>query len=200
MFLDLLLTMSILINHDDLDAQYARCTFFQIYPPDWDVPVRGHPFCHANVGFLQFGVSVSVVTQISNIRHCKYDPMLLSTHYSNVTMRAMASHITCLTIVYPNSNSSADQRNHQISGSLAFVRGIHLSSVNSPYKGPVTRKMFQFDDVIMLNAVEMMDRFIQADRCHLGYLIRLFNPVNLRTVCKSLNADCLTLASSHRLM
>ena len=32
---------------------------------------------------------------------------------------------------------------------LAFVRGIHRWPVNSPPKGPVTRKMFQFDDVIM---------------------------------------------------
>ena len=34
--------------------------------------------------------------------------------------------------------------------SLAFVRGIHRSTVNAPHKGPVTRKMFPFDDVIML--------------------------------------------------
>ena len=34
--------------------------------------------------------------------------------------------------------------------SLVFVLGI-LWPVNSPYKGPVTRKMFPFDDVIMKN-------------------------------------------------
>ena len=33
--------------------------------------------------------------------------------------------------------------------SLAFVPGTHRWSVNSPHKGPVTRKMFPFDDVIM---------------------------------------------------
>ena len=33
--------------------------------------------------------------------------------------------------------------------SLAFVRGIHRWPVNSPHKGPVTRKVFSFDDVIM---------------------------------------------------
>ena len=38
---------------------------------------------------------------------------------------------------------------HQSSASLAFVRGIHRWPVNSPHKGPVTRKMFPFDDVIM---------------------------------------------------
>ena len=43
----------------------------------------------------------------------------------------------------------ADQRKHQNSASLAFVRGIHRSPVNSSNKGPVTRKMFPFDDVIM---------------------------------------------------
>ena len=35
-----------------------------------------------------------------------------------------------------------DQRKHQNSASLAFVREIHRSPVNSPYKGPVTRKCF----------------------------------------------------------
>ena len=31
-----------------------------------------------------------------------------------------------------------------------FVLGIHRSPVNFPHKGPVTRKMFPFDDVIMV--------------------------------------------------
>ena len=35
------------------------------------------------------------------------------------------------------------------SASLAFVRGIHRWPMNSPHKGPVTRKMLPFDDVIM---------------------------------------------------
>ena len=35
------------------------------------------------------------------------------------------------------------------SASLAFVRGIYWWPVNSPHKGPVTQKMFPFDDIIM---------------------------------------------------
>ena len=35
------------------------------------------------------------------------------------------------------------------SASLAFVRGIHRWPVDSPHKGPVTRKMLPFDDVII---------------------------------------------------
>ena len=38
----------------------------------------------------------------------------------------MASQITSLTIVYTTVHSGADQREHQSSASLAFVRGIHL--------------------------------------------------------------------------
>ena len=54
----------------------------------------------------------------------------------------MASQITSLTIVYSTVYSGADQRKHQSSASLAFVRGIHQGAVNSPHKWPVTRKMF----------------------------------------------------------
>ena len=69
-------------------------------------------------------------------------------HYSDVTM---ASRITSLTIVHLTVYSGTDQTKQQSSASLAFVRGIHRSPVNCPHKGPVTEKMFPFDDVIMRN-------------------------------------------------
>ena len=56
-------------------------------------------------------------------------------HYCDVIMGAMASQITSLTIVYSIVHSGADQRKHQSSASLAFVRGI-------PHKRPVARKIF----------------------------------------------------------
>ena len=70
--------------------------------------------------------------------------------YNDVIMSAIVSQITSLTIVCAAFYSGADQRIYQSSASLAFVRGIHRWPVNSPHKGPVTRKMFPFDDVIML--------------------------------------------------
>ena len=70
-------------------------------------------------------------------------------HYNDAIMSAMASQITSLTIVYSIVYSGADQRNHQSSVSLTFVRRICRWPVNSPHKGPVTRKIFPFDDVIM---------------------------------------------------
>ena len=75
---------------------------------------------------------------------------MMSIHYNDVTMSSIASQITSLTIVYSAVYSGADQRKHQSSASLAFVRVIHRGPVNSPHKWPVTRKMFPFDDVIML--------------------------------------------------
>ena len=69
-------------------------------------------------------------------------------HYSDVIMGAIASQITSLTIVYSIDYSDANQRKHQGSASLAFVRGIHRGPMNSPHKWPVTRKMSPFDDVI----------------------------------------------------
>ena len=66
-------------------------------------------------------------------------------------MGTMASQITSPTIVYSTVYSDADQREHQISASSAFVREIDRSPVNSPHKWPVTRKMFPFDDVIWFN-------------------------------------------------
>ena len=60
----------------------------------------------------------------------------------------MVSQITSLTNVDSTVYSGADQRKHQSSASLAFVRGIHRRPMNSPHIRPVTRKMFPFDDVI----------------------------------------------------
>ena len=79
-----------------------------------------------------------------------YTP-LSSVHYDDVIMGAMASHITSLTIVYSIVYSDADQRKHQSSASLVFVRGIPWWPVYSSHKWPVTRKMTPFDDVIMVS-------------------------------------------------
>ena len=61
----------------------------------------------------------------------------------------MASQITSITTVYSVVYSGADQSKHQSSASLAFLRGIQRWPVNSPHKGPVTRKVLPFDYVIM---------------------------------------------------
>ena len=51
-------------------------------------------------------------------------------------------------------------KKNQSSASLAFVRGIHRWPVNSLHKGPVMRKMFPFDDVIMCNVVSAVSLWV----------------------------------------
>ena len=58
---------------------------------------------------------------------------VFKSHYSDVIISAMASQITSPTIVYSIVYSGADQRKHQSPASMAFVRGIHQWSVNSPH-------------------------------------------------------------------
>ena len=94
---------------------------------------------------LRSGQSL-LTTELRNPAMCT--PLLC--HYNDVIMGTMAYQITSLTIVYSTVYSGADQGKHQSSASLAFVRGIHRWLVNSPHKGPVTWKMFPFDDVIMV--------------------------------------------------
>ena len=104
--------------------------------------------------FIEENVFENGVCKLSTImfrHHCVNEPAASNNEvgYNEVIIGAMASQITSLTIVYSIVYSGADQRRHQSSASLAFVWGIHRWPVNSPHKGPVTRKMFPFDDVIM---------------------------------------------------
>ena len=64
-------------------------------------------------------------------------------HYNDVIMNAVVSQITSVSIVRSTVGSGANQRKHQSSASLAFVREF------TSYKRSVTRKMFPFYDVIM---------------------------------------------------
>ena len=96
-------------------------------------------------------VTHSIVTLPAMWKHLfSLNPCFVQYHYNDVIMRAMASQTTWVPIVYSTVCSGADQRKHQCSASLAFAceetgdRWITLT------KGPVTPKMFPFDDVIMM--------------------------------------------------
>ena len=67
---------------------------------------------------------------------CENRILIFIIHYNDVIMGTMASQITSRTIVYSSVYSGADQRKHQSSASLTFVRGIHRWLMNSPHKWP----------------------------------------------------------------
>ena len=102
-------------------------------------------------------------------------------HYNDVIMGATASQITSLTIVYSTVYLGADQRKHQNSASLTFVLGIHRWPVNSPDKGPVTRKVFPFDYVTMCQNGGNIFGISFAGRCKNNDL-RLCYVMNIRTL------------------
>ena len=81
-------------------------------------------------------------------------------------MTMLASQITSLTVVYSIVYSGVNQRKHQSSASLAFVREIHRGPVNFPHKWPVTRKMFPFDDVIMYISIYIYTTYIYHLKYH----------------------------------
>ena len=93
--------------------------------------------------------------EVNTNHHIKRYHLKISTpyHYNDAIMGTIASQITSLTIVFSIVYSDTDHRKHQSSTSLAFVRWIHRGPVNSPHKWPVTRKMFPFDDVIMIREI-----------------------------------------------
>ena len=94
-------------------------------------------------------VQCTIIAHVVIWSQTKFKPI----HYNDVIMDAMTSQVTSLTIVYSAVYSGADQRKHQSSASLAFVREIQRWPLNFPYKWPVTRvvtrNLFPFDDVIM---------------------------------------------------
>ena len=82
-------------------------------------------------------------------------------HNTDVIMSVMASQITGVPIVYSTVCSGADQRKYQSAASMAFVRRIHLWP---PHKGPVTRRILLFNDVIISWPNEKTDnRFKETD-------------------------------------
>ena len=88
-------------------------------------------------------------------------------HYNGVIMGTMAPQITSLTIFYSTVYSGAAQRKYH---------SRHwLWQVNSPQKCPVMRKMFPFDDVIMLWMYNMVIDWLQ-------FQSKIMKPVNIRFI------------------
>ena len=73
-------------------------------------------------------------------------------HYSDDIMRMMASQFAGVSMVCATVWPGADQRKHQSSESLEFV-GNSPVTIEFSQKGPMTRKMFPFNDVIMPHLV-----------------------------------------------
>ena len=109
--------------------------YFQVSYPRWHVEL--------------FWISEGLATTIYSVtKFCTHWP---SGKVTIISLQRRHSEHDGVSNVYSTVCPGAYQRQHQSSASLAFVRGIHRyqSPVNSPRKGPITREMFSFYDVIM---------------------------------------------------
>ena len=136
----------LLIQTPESDIRYVQQP---ILPPTDPRPTVKNLFHTTHVCTCQLQWFASWLRASAMKIYLSYHYQIATSHYNDVLMSAMASQITSFTIVYSTVYSDADQRQHQSSASLALVRGINQWPMNSPHKGPVTRKIFPFDDVIM---------------------------------------------------
>ena len=87
-----------------------------------------------------------LTTYMPNIPHV----YIFINHYNDVIISATTFYITSVSIVCSTICSSADQRKHQSSASLAFVRGIHWwpENVSSWWRHHVAWNMSQLTNTI----------------------------------------------------
>ena len=76
------------------------------------------PFRHSLSITLHSQTKTEIIDKCNELIRSNYQYF----HYNDVIMSGTASQITSLTIVYSNVYSDANQRKHQSSTSLAFVR------------------------------------------------------------------------------
>ena len=92
-----------------------------------------------------------------------------ASHQSDVTMSDTASQTASIPIVYSTVCPGVDEkyqtlRHWPLWGEFTGDRWI-------PHKGPVTRKLFLFDDVIMKRRIEYKYAFLPIWPCYLHYMI-----------------------------
>ena len=119
-------------NHNKAKHNKTVCIFLRIYCIFTSRTSAGMVIFYMTWAFRTTGYTISVWID-----------------YNDVIMTTIESQITSLTVVYhlfrPRSKETSKLR---VTG---LCVGNSPGPVNSPYKGPVTRKMFPFDDVIMIS-------------------------------------------------
>ena len=114
-------------------ASMRRCV---VHNDLWNWPMSSRSFSHnVWIKLLKHGTSCHVRSTA-----CTDMDGFFPYHYSDVIMSAMASQITGAFFVCSTVWSGADQWKHQSSSSLAFGMRKRRWPVDTPHKGPVTRK------------------------------------------------------------
>ena len=108
-------------------------------------------------------------------------------HYNDVIMTMMASQITSLTVVYSIVYSGRSKKTSKLCVT-GLCAGNSPGPVNSPHKGPVTRKMFPFDDVIM--QCKCFRVRLHTPQCPLMHLLHALN-TRAKIYLEQIFGDCI---------
>ena len=132
-------------TQDDTLCSPVQYNWHQRCLPSWNVtsPRANHPSrCEA------INTSTKVVSLVVELGS-------LQLRYNGCESVSNHQPHDCL----PNRLFRRRSKRRQSSASLAFVRGIHRSLVNSPHKWPVTRKKLPFIDAIMSQSKQTVAKF-----------------------------------------
>ena len=102
-----------------------------------------------------------VLSEVGFVRYCYYHAGKLHYHRSRMIVPMWFITVTSqwarwrlkspTSRLFTQAFIQAQIKNkHQSSASLAFVRGIHRWPVNTPHRWPVMRKLFSFDDDVLV--------------------------------------------------
>ena len=142
-------------------AQWHSEILFKFYPYLKKSPVFGnHKIqrslytgftvldCVAKTSDYHFTCQIVVISLHNMANFCKI--LIIDTQYL-IHEGKISFHYNDASIVYLTICSGANQRKYQSSTPLAFVQRIYQWPVNFLHKGPVTRKIFLFDDIIIIS-------------------------------------------------
>ena len=122
-------------HHNDKPSEpFLHCKFF--------LRMKHHYCRQKSTAFQSYYQAIYPKTEQINAKNLKSSVIVQLEalwHYSDVIMSAIANQIISALIVCSTVCSGADQRKHQSSASLAFVRKICRWPVDSPQKWTVTR-------------------------------------------------------------
>ena len=109
-------------------------------PRYWTLQWTG---CQEGYHHLHVTLNHTWFVELNKYNICTYDECII-VHYSDVIMSMMASQITNVSIIYSTVCSGADQRKQ-----APCHWPLWGEFTDSLHKGPVTWKMFSFDDIII---------------------------------------------------
>ena len=106
------------------EPSYYSIPIIQSHYQQYETPTNDFVY-HSNHQFIRRGLNKMAAILLMGFSNVISSQRNSCTHYSDIIISAMTSQINGVSIVCSTVCSGADQRKHQSSASLTFVRAIH---------------------------------------------------------------------------